>query len=349
MFTISLCMIVKNEEDCLDRVLNCAKKFADEIIIVDTGSADKTIEIAKSFTDKVFQFKWFDDFSMARNFAFSKATSDYQMWLDADDIVTDENIKKINLLKNSNLDADVFMCKYSMNFDDDNRPRLSFYRERILKRTKNFKWQGVVHEVIVPEGKIFQTDIEIEHRKIHPTLEKRNLLIYENALKNGKKFNAREQYYYSRELFYNFRLKDAEKNLKKFLKMNGYPPDDYDAHLLLSEIFVAQGDFLAGRDILIDCLKKHPPESELFCKLGYVCENLNDLESAIFFFKSALLCPPKKEGFVHEEYQEFVPNLELSRLYYQIDKKIAKNYHENAKKCRPNNEMIKFNEKFFKN
>ena len=77
MITISLCMIVKNEERILARCLDSVKDLVDEIIIVDTGSADATKRIAAEYTDKIYDFTWIDDFSAARNFAFSKATGDY--------------------------------------------------------------------------------------------------------------------------------------------------------------------------------------------------------------------------------------------------------------------------------
>ena len=75
MVTISLCMIVKDEEEILARCLDCVADLMDEIIIVDTGSTDKTKEIARRYTDKIYDFKWENDFSAARNFAFSKATA----------------------------------------------------------------------------------------------------------------------------------------------------------------------------------------------------------------------------------------------------------------------------------
>ena len=78
-------MIVRNEEDVLARCLDSVSSLVDEIIIVDTGSQDKTREIAARYTDHVYDFTWIDDFAAARNFSFSKATMDYQMWLDADD------------------------------------------------------------------------------------------------------------------------------------------------------------------------------------------------------------------------------------------------------------------------
>ena len=77
MITISLCMIVKNEEKVLARCLDSIADLMDEIIIVDTGSSDNTKEIAKKYTDKIYDFAWIDDFSAARNYSFSKATKEY--------------------------------------------------------------------------------------------------------------------------------------------------------------------------------------------------------------------------------------------------------------------------------
>lgn len=88
MISISLCMIVKNEEAVIGRCLDSVQEIADEINIVDTGSVDKTKDIAARYTDRIFDFKWIDDFAAARNFSFQQATSDYILWLDADDVFT---------------------------------------------------------------------------------------------------------------------------------------------------------------------------------------------------------------------------------------------------------------------
>ncbi len=334
-------MIVKNEEDVLSRALECAKKFADEIVIVDTGSTDKTKEIARKFTDKVFDFKWCDDFSKARNFAFSLATCDYQMWLDADDFVTDENIKKIVTLKNSSANADVFMCKYVFG-------NLTYFRERILKRERNFKWQGFVHEVISPFGKIEYTDIEIEHRKTRAGDPKRNLRLYQNALKKGAKFSPREQYYYARELFYGGQFEKAITTFRKFLKMKDlYGPDVLGAHLLLAECQEKIGTKDAALSTLFDALKSCTPTSELCCKIAYLFEKENMPSRAVFWFRCALCCEKQTSGFVQRDFEELVPCIELSRLLYFSDKDEAKTFHERAKKISPENQFVKFNEKFF--
>ena len=99
MITISLCMIVKNEEKILERCLASIHDLVDEIIIVDTGSKDNTKESAYKFNAKVFDFEWCDDFSAARNFSFSKAEKDYILWLDADDVLLEEDRDKFRNLK----------------------------------------------------------------------------------------------------------------------------------------------------------------------------------------------------------------------------------------------------------
>src|SRR5665811_10140 len=120
MVTISLCMIVKNEEDVLGRCLACVKDIVDEIIIVDTGSTDNTKKIAQEYTDKIFDFEWIDDFSAARNFSFSKSTMDFTLWLDADDIILEEDREKFKQLKQSlSKDIDNVMMMYNVGFDEN--------------------------------------------------------------------------------------------------------------------------------------------------------------------------------------------------------------------------------------
>lgn len=87
MVSVSLCMIVKNEEDVLARCLESVEDLVDETVIVDTGSTDRTREIAARFTNRIFDFPWRDDFAAARNESFAHASMDYCLWLDADDVL----------------------------------------------------------------------------------------------------------------------------------------------------------------------------------------------------------------------------------------------------------------------
>ena len=301
-------MIVKNEEKVLARCLECVKQFADEIVIVDTGSVDNTKEIATKFTDKVYDFEWCDDFSKARNFAFSLATCDYIMWLDADDVIEFREIEKINQLK-LNMVADTYMLKYATSFDEMGKPNFVFERERILRRGKRAMWQGFVHEAIVPFGKIEHLDITIQHRKIATHYTKRNLNLFRKALKRGVKFNAREQYYYARELFYWGYYKKCKNQLNKFFKMRyKFLPNTIDAILTMSKCCEKLKDLESAKKWLYEGLNIMP-NAEIVCELARFYQNEGKIETAIYFYQSALNIPkPTLQGlFVRMELNNNIP------------------------------------------
>ena len=138
MVTISLCMIVKNEEKLLGRCLESVKDIVDEIIIVDTGSNDNTKTIANKFTNLVYDFKWVDDFSKARNYSFSKASKDYILWLDADDIILEEDrLKLLNLKNNKNYNGPKITLEYIAKLVGVNKSTIS--REIKNRRLGNEK------------------------------------------------------------------------------------------------------------------------------------------------------------------------------------------------------------------
>ena len=117
MITISLCMIVKNEERVLKRCLDSVRDLVDEIIIVDTGSTDATKRIAAGYTDKIYDLTWNDDFSAARNFAFSKATKEYIYSADADEVLSEENRRRFRLLKETLLpEIEIVQMKYGISY-----------------------------------------------------------------------------------------------------------------------------------------------------------------------------------------------------------------------------------------
>lgn len=102
MIPISLCMITKNESDKLDRCLAAVKDLPLEIIVVDTGSTDNSIEVARKYTEHVYHFDWISDFAAARNFSVSKATNDWILVLDTDEYVTSVDMEAIYKLIDEN-------------------------------------------------------------------------------------------------------------------------------------------------------------------------------------------------------------------------------------------------------
>ncbi len=146
--TISVCMIVKNEERVLARCLDSLKGLYEELIIVDTGSTDRTKEIAARYTDKIYDFEWINDFSAARNYAFSLATMDYIYTADADEVLDSDNYEQFRILKENLLpEIEIVQMKYGnqlkfgtvYNFDEEYRPKL-------FKRHREFVWIEPIHE-----------------------------------------------------------------------------------------------------------------------------------------------------------------------------------------------------------
>lgn len=202
MIEISLCMIVKNEEKVLKRCLDSIADLMDEIIIVDTGSTDHTKEIAKKYTDKVYDFEWIDDFSAARNFSFSKATKDYIYVADADEVVDEENRQKFRDLKQVLLtEIDIVQMKYcnqlsngsAYNFDEEYRPKL-------YKRLREFTWIEPVHEMVRLDPVIYDSEIDILHmpETVHSG---RDFRVFQKHIKNGLRLSKRLHHMYAMELY----------------------------------------------------------------------------------------------------------------------------------------------------
>lgn len=351
MITLSVCLIVKNEENNLGNCLNCVKQFADEIIIVDTGSTDKTVELAKKYTENIYFFKWQDDFSLARNFSFSKATCEYIMWLDADDIILTEEINKINNLKKElDLSYDMVLMKYVNAFDENGNELSYFFRERIIKNDKRFKWQGFVHEVIPITGNVLHTKIAVHHNKKQTKYPERNLMIYENALKKKVEFTNRDYYYYARELYYHGKYKKAIKFFKVFLRLEKYNSNDmFEAILIISECYVFLKDYENGLNFLINSFKTHKPNSKLLCKIGDIFLLKNDYAKATFWFETAIQNAGKSEFvFIEKKYENIYPYLQLCLCYYKLNDIQKSIYFNNkAEAVDPTNESVKLNKTFF--
>ena len=98
--TISLCMIVKNEEKLHSSCLESVKIIVDQMVIVDTGSKDRTIQIAKNFGADVYQYPWCDNFSKARNESIKYATGDWILWMDADETLDPKSIPELKKITN---------------------------------------------------------------------------------------------------------------------------------------------------------------------------------------------------------------------------------------------------------
>ncbi len=350
MITISLCMIVKNEEEVLERCLSCVREAVDEIIIVDTGSLDKTKEIASAFTDKIYDFQWIDDFSAARNFAFSKATMDYQMWLDADDIIEKEELSKLIKLKSElSPETSAVTMLYHVAFDGSGNPTLSSRRERLLRRIDGFRWNDPVHECITMSGNILDTDIAVTHKK-NGSHGDRNLRIYRAQESAGIPFSPRSLYYFARELADHEMYNEAAAYFEKFLDGGGgWIEDNIGACFSLGGCYKKLGDKNARSRVLLRSFLYDLPRSEICCELAYDFMEQNDFERAEYWLLTALdNADSGTLGFVLWDYHAFIPNIELAVCYWRMglyEEAVYRN--EEAGKIKPDSAAVKHNREFF--
>ena len=202
MITISICMIVKNEEQVLARCLDSIKDLAEEIIIIDTGSTDATKQIAAGYTDKIYDFTWIHDFSAARNYSFSIATMDYIYVADADEVLDEANRQRFLLLKQNLLpEIEIVQMQYAnqlafnttYNFDVEYRPKL-------YKRLRTFRWVEPVHENVVLSPLVFDSDIIILHLPISNHAG-RDFESFKREVKKNGKLSSKLYQMYARELF----------------------------------------------------------------------------------------------------------------------------------------------------
>lgn len=202
MITISVCMIVKNEEAHLARCLGSLQGLWDELIIVDTGSTDATREIAAEYTSSIYSLQWQDDFAHARNYAFSLAHCGYIYAPDADEVIDAKNHAKFLQLKQALLpEIEIVQMVYvnqhnfkaTENFEKDYRPKL-------FKRLRTFQWVDPVHETVRLEPLVYDSDIEILHLPSSSHAGRDLRILHANAQK-GIRLSSRLHNMYARELF----------------------------------------------------------------------------------------------------------------------------------------------------
>lgn len=216
MISISVCMIVKNEEKVLARCLNSLCGIADEIVIVDTGSSDRTKEIAAAYTNKIYDFLWVDDFSAARNYSFSKATMEYIYVADADEVIEEgERQKFIKLKEELDPGVEIVQMIYTnqlsynttYNFDEELRPKL-------YRRLREFIWEEPLHEAVRLTPVIFDSEIRIRHMPLEVHAN-RDFAVFERAYQKGI-LSERVAKMYARELLIAGDLENFDKSIPFF-------------------------------------------------------------------------------------------------------------------------------------
>ncbi len=333
MITISACLIVKNEEKNLVRCLDCLEGIADEIIIVDTGSTDHTMDIALLYTDKVYNYQWEDDFSAARNFSFSKASMEYIYAVDADEVIDNVNRMKFLQLKQLLLpEIEIVQMLYTnqllhnttYNYDTELRPKL-------YKRLRNFYWTDPIHESVVLEPNIYDSDIEIIHLP-ESNHGKRDFHIFRKLLDRGEVLSVKVQNMYARELFIagtETDFMEAEAFFKKLTDSDLSLDALKQIQCILVRCGLIKNDPVQIMKYALKNIALGKASSEVCFDVGEFFYLRNDYKEAIVWFYNAAY---ETESYLNIHYSGDYPLNRLALCYEGLgDKEQAELYREMAK------------------
>ena len=166
---LSLCMIVRDEEEMLPRCLAAVAPAVDEIVIVDTGSQDRTIEIARSFGARVIEREWTGSFADARNVSFDAATGDWILYLDADEVLVAEDAERLRALTGQTWREAFYLTETNFTGTEHDGTAVTHSALRVFRSRPEYRFSGRLHEQIaqhlpayIPE-RIHHTGVRIEH------------------------------------------------------------------------------------------------------------------------------------------------------------------------------------------
>jgi glycosyltransferase involved in cell wall biosynthesis len=244
--SVSVALIVRDEGRVLHRCLQSLRGGVDEIVVVDTGSIDDTKEIARRYTDRVFDFAWCQDFAAARQFAFDQARGDWVAWVDADDVVRDA-AKIRPMVAAASAEVAGFYWRYVCDRDAWGNSRCEFWRERCVRNDGRFRWAGRIHEVLVPGSAatiVRSPDVVVEH---HPDLSRagaksrRNLDILEaEHAEIGEAPSPRLLYYLAREYVSAGEIPRALETFDRYLRVSTWDEERYLAQTQVADIYRSQ-------------------------------------------------------------------------------------------------------------
>lgn len=362
--TIALACIMKNEAHNIGPMLQSVKGCFDEIVLVDTGSTDGTIDFVHKVNEgienkdpnwegypkiKLEHFEWVNDFAKARNYSFSKCTSEYITWMDLDDSLSDASafIKWRDTVLHS---AHYWVALYNYAFNPDGGVECKFIRERVIKNCYGFKWHYFVHEGILQDDnkKFWPQRVSswwINHRRTDEDRKQdhmRNIKLFESH--DIETQHPRMKFYYGKELMENGMPDKASKPLLEAIKS-----EKLDSHdLVLTFQYAGQSAFQCKAyaeaiNVIMNGLKIHTSRAELWCLLGDTYIATGRLQDAEMAYKSALNCRPSDMGGIlviyNHAYGEY-PRVQLAHLALQsLNFKEAEEHIQKLEGIRPDKAM----------
>jgi glycosyltransferase involved in cell wall biosynthesis len=324
MITLSLAMIVKNESATIERALNCAKLFADEMIVVDTGSTDDTVAKAEAMGAKVRHFGWIDDFAAARNYSFSQCTMDWIIWLDGDDLISSKNQNRILDLKRSVLNDDLQAIYLRYVY-----PPFHQWRERMARRDlfaeNKLRWKNPVHEFIdgIDGGKVKYFDaISIVHDTPpdrHALKKDRNISILREHLASGAT-DDRSLYIYAVECLHSLLKDEGEQVVGQFFSKVRIPEYRYEICSKMYNFYMHFCEPERALEALSRAIVEDPTRAEAYYKLGrHLSDKADRPADAIPLLTVASMIRIPGHGTPEAEAYGYGPRDSLCRAHFRLE------------------------------
>lgn len=335
MPTLSLSMIVKDEARTIARVIECARPFCDELIVVDTGSTDGTVDILKNLGVQVYHFAWVDHFAKARNESLSHCTGDWVLWLDADDVIPSAQQQRFLEIKQTVLsdELDLVFMPYHVHFNAQGEPTIIQPNIRLFRRASGAYWTGAIHEHLVCEAPrtLSIADCFVEHRT-HPDKcaekEGRNLRILERVLAEGDR-SPRNLYLAALEHDFAGRPAEAIPYYLENMELESLAFNPYNTMLGLMDCYqkLEQEDDCIGWGFR--AIQWESRRAEAYNKLGLIHYQRQQWERAIPLFTAGAACRPPQNSFEHvyQEHYEWLPHQYLCECYAQLNQLKKMRYH----------------------
>jgi len=272
MLELSIAIIAKNESEMIAGCLESVKD-ADEIVVVDTGSEDNTVDIAKSYTDKVFtDYKWEDNFANARNHAIKKCKGHWILSIDADDRLEKDGIKKIRETIRKYPSQDCFNVLFKAKQSPNTTHVLPYLYQN---NPDTIFFSGAAHNYLsVPAHKHAGVSIIYGHSPAHKKDPDRTLRILEKEVKKNPD-KPRELFYLAREYQYRKRWQDAIDMIQRYLKVSYWDPEIADAYLRLSKCYCALHQMQNAKRACMNAISINPNFKEAILYMASICEYKN--------------------------------------------------------------------------
>jgi tetratricopeptide (TPR) repeat protein len=315
-------MIVKDEADKLAAILGDAIGFCDELIVVDTGSTDATVEIARAAGATVHEFGWIDDFAAARNAAFDHCTSDWIMWLDGDDRVPLDAQAAIRALKPTLTDSiDAVFAEYRLYDTTGTNVLLRYDRERLIRRAAGLRWAGEVHETITVQATRFirVDEVYVEHRPAPddgPPSD-RNLRILQRMAEAGD-YSPRTTFYLANEYRDHGRQVEAAAVYEQYIAIATLPWERYSARVSLAICLSALDRKDDALEQAFAAISEDPSRAEAYMHAGLHFYDLERWAQAIPLFLAATGARRPQWGFANEPDYGYLPWDYLGVCYYRL-------------------------------